>query len=111
MRFLEVILISVMLCLFSSLFAESLSQIRKMDSVIEEYYLKTASLDFISQSFCNVCSGKGFKDFYDWEKVCAAMWNLETIEWESVDHDLCKGSWTGPWGSGEVFCRFHRSFE
>ncbi len=109
MRFLDVILISILLCLFSSILAGSVIQMRKMDSVIEDYYLKTASVNFISQSFCNVCSGKGFKSFYDWKKICGAMWDLDNIEWETADGNLYKGSWKGPWGNGVVYCRLQEN--
>ena len=105
MRLTDVILISVLLGFFSSVLGEAFVQMKKMDLVIEKYYLQTESLEFISQSFCNVCSGKGFKDFYEWGKSCSAMWNLERIEWETAGDDLYRGFWCGPFGNGEVYCK------
>ena len=105
MRFTDVILLSVLQGLFSSVLGGAFVQMKKMDLVIEKYYLQTASLNFISQSFCNMCSGKGFKDLNEWEKTCSALWNLESIEWEAAGETLYRGCWCGPWGKGEVYCK------
>ncbi len=105
MRLFDVIMTALLLGLFSSSLAGSVQLMKKMDSKIEEAFLKTASLKFISQSFSNVSSGKGFKDFYEWEKSCRAIWKLEEIEWEVSGADLYSCSWKGPWGSGEAYCR------
>ena len=109
MKFYEVIFLSVIIGLFSSSVSGYVVQIRKLDSYIEQLGGKVMSLDFISESFRNVCAGKGFKSFDEWEDACRVLWNLDFIEWKCTGHNLYLGRWSGPYGSGEVYCRMKGS--
>ena len=80
MKFYEVIFLSVIIGLFCSFLSGYVVQIRKLNSYIEKLNGKVMSLDFISESFRNVCAGKGFKSFDEWEDTCRVLWNLESIE-------------------------------
>ncbi len=113
MRFPELICFSLLLALFSSLCSSFLFQVKRLNSHLEEIRAETNSLIFISQSFCNTCKGKGFKSLEEWEGVCSALWKLEKIEWTSSEvknfdeekSRLIHGSWSGPYGSGEVYAK------
>lgn len=109
MKFYEVIFLSVIIGLFSSSLSGYIVQIRKLNSYIEKLNGKVVSLDFISESFRNVCAGKGFKSFNEWEDTCRILWKLEFIEWKCVGQNLYLGRWSGPYGSGEVYCRMKES--
>lgn len=97
---------SVILALFSSVFAGLFSQVSRADRELEEIRKKTESMIFITESFYNSCRGKGFSSFDEWKRVCAGMWELENIEWENIggaDSGLYCGKWQGPYGSGKVY--------
>lgn len=83
-----------------------LTQLAKADSELEVIRRKTDSLIFISESFFNSCKGKGFSSLDEWEKACAALWKLESIEWKALEEKgeiIYMGKWNGPYGSGEVY--------
>jgi len=106
MRITDLICLSVILAVFSSVFTGVYSQLLKMDKQIEEVRKKSDSMTFISQSFYSSCKGKGFSSLDEWKTVCAEMWALESIDWECVGGEksgLYKGVWNGPYGSGEVY--------
>lgn len=106
MKLVDLICLSVILTLFSTGFTAFYSQLLKMDLELEEMQKKTDSLIFISESFFNLCEGKGFSSFEEWESVCKKMWKLENIEWECIEEkeaELYVGKWNGPYGSGEVY--------
>ena len=108
MRFVELICFSVILALFSSLCSGFIFQIRRLDHQLEKIQLETDSLVFISQSFCNACKGKGFSSLDEWKLACRDMWQLEKIEWTSCgqkESGLIHASWSGPYGSGEVYAK------
>ena len=106
MRFVDVICLSVILALFSASFTGIFSQIIRLQNDVDNARKKSDSLIFISESFCNSCSGKGFSSLDEWKRVCACVWQLDFIEWECVggeDSGLYCGKWKGPYGSGEVY--------
>ena len=112
MRFTEVICLSVVLALFSTLFAGIYRQISIMDRKLELLEKNTDSMIFISGSFTALCNGKGFSSFEEWEKACTSMWQLEKIGWEYIGesgvepgNEIYRGSWNGPYGNGEVFAK------
>ena len=67
---------------------------------------KNDSLSFISESFYHTCEGKGFSSLDEWKKVCSALWQLESIDWNysSSDKKLICGIWNGPGGK---YCAFY----
>ncbi len=115
MRFTEVICLSVILALFSTLFTGAYRQVFEMDRKLEKLEKNTDSLIFISGSFTASCNGKGFSSFDEWEKACKSMWQLESIGWEYVGesvpepgnqiYQVYRGNWKGPYGCGEVFSK------
>ena len=104
MRYVQLIILSVILTLFSSMFSSTFFQIIKIDRKLELVRKETDSLIFISESFCNSCSGVGFDSLEEWKRVCSDMFQLETIEWFCCDNLYC-GKWSGPYGSGEVYAK------
>ena len=116
MRLFDVIVLSLIFCIFSALLTDSISSLRKMDCRIEQLRSENDSLKFISETFCMTCEGRGFASFEDWKAACGALWNLETIEWKLVQtnsHDekngkLMCGLWSGPCGEGQVYYRTNK---
>lgn len=132
MRLLDIVVLSIVLCVFSPIYSGCLKNIRKMDSEIEFIKMKNDSLNFISKSFFNTCSQNGFKDFYEWAECCKKMWSLENIEWNVEGKGKSEGpedsegivgtegtensvgtevrplfyaSWSGPYGNGKIYYR------
>ena len=106
MRFTDLICISVILALYSSIFTGLFSQISRVDRELSEIRNKTESMIFISESFLNQCNGKGFSSFDEWKEVCRDMWELESIDLQHFGNEenefyICH--WNGPYGSGEVY--------
>lgn len=76
---------------------------------------KVDSYSFIYDSFITTCNGNGFSSLNEWQIKCREMWNLEYIGWteaedfmqvqESEKGQLLFGTWVGPFGKGEVYCR------
>jgi len=95
----------------SALFADSLSQLRKLDRDLEFIKKKTDSMIFISDSFRQLCKGRGFSSFEEWGQVCKELWQLESIEWKPCDNseneitEIYCGTWSGVYGSGQVYAR------
>ena len=104
MRFLDVILICVILALSSSVFSKQIFSLKKLNDAESQLRACETCLKFVSRSFCNSCKGKGFASLEEWQKVCAAMWKLENINWDVQKDNLLHGCWSGPYGSGEVYC-------
>lgn len=115
MRLSDVIVLSVILSIFSTVYAGEISVLKKMDNRIEELREKTDSLSFISESFYKTCEGRGFSSLEEWKTVCQRLWQLESIEWKyvmpvdirgdgNVSQLLC-GSWRGCDGVKEIYCR------
>ena len=111
MRLMEVLLISMLLCLCSTVFAKSISSLRKMNMYLEEIKKENDSLYFITESFFLTCAKtkeeKGFSSLDEWMQVCRKMWNLNRIEWNLTGEDgnLICGSWSGPFGEGKAYYR------
>jgi len=108
MRFTELICLSVFLAVFSTMFASSLSQLRKLDRELEFVRNKTESMIFISSSFKESCRGKGFSSFEEWSRGCKALWQLKSIEWNRFDtskETIYYGAWSGVYGNGRVFAK------
>ena len=109
MRLFEVIVISVILCIFFTVFAGAYSSVKQMDCRIEELRNKNASLSFIAESFYNTCegNGSGFSSLEEWKSVCRSLWQLDSIEWDyaASDRTLICGVWSGPVSEGKVYYR------
>lgn len=108
MKFTEVICLSVILTILSSMFAGLVYQLIEKDRKLLRHRKERDSLNFISQSFCNSCNGKGFSSLDEWKSVCGSLWQLEDIEWSSINDgkdELLYGKWSGPYGSGEVYAK------
>ena len=108
MKFSEVICLSVILTILSSMFAGYVYQLIEKDRKLLRHKKETTSQNFISQSFCNSCSGKGFSSLDEWKSVCGTLWQLENIEWscrQEGNREVFYGKWIGPYGSGEVYAK------
>ena len=105
MKLVDVIVVSVIIVLFSTVFAEEISTLRELDLLIEQLQTENDSLSFISESFYSTCEGRGFSSLTEWKKVCKSLWQLESIEWKIVpaeggpDEKLICGFWL--WAGGE----------
>ena len=107
MKFSDVIIVSVILCVFSTVSGGAYSSIKKMDCRIEELRHRTTALSFISESFYKTCEGKGFSSLDEWKTVCRSLWQLDSIEWDylSADRKVIYGVWAGSSCEGKVYCR------
>ena len=108
MRFSEIICLSVITALFSSMLSDGLSQLIKLDRELSCIRNKTESLLFISGSFNNVCENKGFSSLDDWKAACTALWKLESIEWKVIkegENEIYYGCWKGESGDGEIYAQ------
>lgn len=106
MKYTQLIFFSVLLLLFSTLFSGSYAQLLSVDKKLKTVRRKSDSLIFISESFSATCGGKGFSSLNEWEEVCRALWELESIEWKlcnSSENEIYLARWSGPYGSGEVY--------
>lgn len=76
---------------------------------------KIDSYMFISESFKNTCNGFGFESLSEWQSECKNLWQLDYIAWTEADDfmivkesekgKLMFGTWVGPFGIGEIYCR------
>lgn len=106
MKLINLIVSSVVLAMFSILICEQFSELKKLSVLENEIRCEYDSCRFISDSFRNVCAGKGFATFDEWKENCSALWNLNLLEWSCNcidDTDLYYAHWSGPYGNGEVF--------
>lgn len=113
MKLLDVVVFSVILCLFSSICCDFLSTVKRMDDRIEELHRQNACLTFVSESFYLTCEGdgtRGFSSLEEWKRSCGALWHLQSIEWklDVQDSHLICGLWTGPDGEGKVYYRWKK---
>ena len=100
MRLLNIIVLSVVLCVFSVFVKDACVSLNKLNCRIEELRVQNDSLSFISESFYCTCEGKGFTSLDEWKTVCSALWNLESINWNDVSSDkkMIYGMWSGSGG-------------
>lgn len=108
MKYIEMLCFSVLLALFSSVFASLIFQFFRMDKELVEIRKKSEAMIFITESFYNSCKGEGFSSFEEWKQVCTSLWNLESIDYESVGgpgSGLYRARWDGPYGSGEIYAK------
>lgn len=128
MKLIHVVCMIIVMSIFASSFYSGISNVRKLSKEINEMQMQVDSLLFISESFRNMCEGKGFSSFVEWQKCCKQMWQLEYIAWSEADDfmkddviddftqnsdeygnyhqgTLMYGKWIGRYGEGEVFCR------
>ena len=117
MKFADVIVLSVILAVFSTVFTNEISALRKLDLLIEQLRTENDSLSFISESFYSTCEGHGFSSLEEWKKVCSSLYPLEAIEWEvfslggNAGENLICGSWSGTAGEKRVYYRMNNSKE
>ena len=110
MKLIDLLLAIILLSLSAVMLSGSVKELHKLELAISERSAKSASIHFISESFRKTCRGEGFSTLEDWERTCKALWKLEEIDFETCQENgagkenLLKGKWTGPYGSGEVFC-------
>ena len=115
MRFADLIVLSLILGLFSTVFAEEISSLRKMDLRIEQLQTENDCLTFISESFYSTCQGRGFASLEEWKKVCGSLWKLESIDWKLVpgkawpDEKLICGSWIRNGSEKKVYYRINKA--
>ena len=116
MKLIDMIGLALVLCLFSSLAAGEIFQLRELDCELEQVRDKVESTQFISASFCNVCTGESASSLEDWGEMCLALWQLDWIRWGECetentlsDERLMRGEWSGSCSRGEVYCRMRRN--
>ena len=118
MKLIEMVMITVAVSLLFSVLGNVVFQLRTLDEAIRKARSSYYSTVFISESFRMTCAGKGFATVEEWGQTCGALWQLEGIGCETVEQtgeaaggtesresQLLCGSWSGPWGSGTVYCR------
>ena len=81
MRFVEVIVVYIILCFLEIVFCTGILSYRKIANECEAKKMEYSSTKFISESFKNTCAGKGFKNLEEWQKTCRALWKLDYIGW------------------------------
>lgn len=118
MRFVEVIVVYIILCFLEIVFCTGILSYRKIVNECEAKKMEYSSTKFISESFKNTCVGKGFKNLEEWQKTCRALWKLDYIGWASANEfmdesfencdELFYGKWIGGCSEGEVFCRLKK---
>ena len=115
MKLIDLLLAAMLLSLSASMLSGSVKELHKLELAISETGEKAASIHFISESFRKTCRGEGFANLEEWSRSCRGLWELEEIEFETVEENeagrekLLRGSWAGPHGSGEVFCRIREN--
>lgn len=113
MRYMDLLLILFLLCLFSWHFSGGLKVYSKLKNKSEYFLEKKSANEFISKSFKNTCEGIGFSSLNEWQKSCKAMWELKYIGWSDAKDVMllseeCKqkvlyGTWKGNDYIGEVY--------
>ncbi len=115
MKLIDLLLAAMLLSLSAAMLSGSVKELHKLEHAISETGDKAASIHFISESFRKTCRRKGFANLEEWSRSCRALWGLEEIDFETVEENmagrekLLKGNWTGPYGSGEVYCRIREN--
>ncbi len=108
MRLSNIPVLFLIISLFCPLYSNQIKTIGLFERKIQHSVERRDSVRFISESFRNVCTEKGFSDFDEWSETCSEMWQLDYIKWEKSEKaecDLYHGMWKGPCGEGEVYCR------
>lgn len=115
MKLLNIVIVMGLLSVFIVSADYEISSYKKLHDKSMECREKVDSFSFIFESFRRTCEGQGFSSFNEWQKVCRTMWKLDYIGWaradsfmeveESEKGTLFYGTWVGPAGNGEVYCR------
>lgn len=116
MRFCEVLVAIALFMGFSICFTEYSIKINKLNEECIGLEKQVTAEKFISNSFVNTCSGKGFADLNEWQQKCRAMYNLDYIAWcnaedfmdvsyENKPTQLYYGTWNSNDIKGEIYCR------
>jgi hypothetical protein len=111
MKLIDLLLAALLLSLSVAMLSGSVRELHNLELAISETGKKATSIDFISESFRKTCRGEGFANLEEWSRTSKGLWELEEISFEIFEENkaskekLMKGIWTGPHGSGEVFCR------
>ena len=113
MKLYTVVFTAIFLCIFSMTLRNAVFYARTYEAKCRELFLSYSAKKFISQSFRNTCSGKGFENLEQWRLSCSALFSLEEISYEAetdfAQGELMHAVWTGSSEyekcSGEVFCR------
>lgn len=97
MKLYSVIFTAIYLCILSMTLRNAVFYVRTYESKVQEYFLSYSAQKFISQSFKNTCSGRGFSNLEEWKNVCNALFTLEEISYEAVSgqNKLMHAKWSG----------------
>lgn len=79
MKFTSLLISLIFSFFFSAELGKSVFQLALLCEKRNEIRQSVLCRRFISRSFSNTCEGKGFKNLEEWEKVCKAMWKLDSI--------------------------------
>ena len=109
MKLYIVMLIAVFLYLISCVLRNTVFYSEKLEQNVQQEFQSYTAKRFIAQSFKNTCKQKGFQNFEQWQQVCKALFNLESISYEtySVEKNIIYAAWKGSENfkkcSGEVY--------
>ena len=110
MRLCSVVIMFLFLCIISISLRDITFVTATLQKVAEQKFMEYSAKRFISQSFKNTCNQKGFQNLQEWESVCNALYELDSIDWEISD-TIVHGKWSGAETikncSGEVYCRIN----
>ena len=115
MRLSNIPALFLIISLFCPLYSNQIKTIGLFERKIQHSVERRDSVRFISESFRKTCRGEGFANLEEWSRSCRGLWELEEIEFETVEENeagrekLLRGSWAGPHGSGEVFYRIREN--
>ena len=111
MKLYVVAITAVFLCMISTVLRNTVFYSVKLEEAVQLEFQSYSAKKFIAQSFKNACKGKGFKSLEQWQSVCAALFKLESINYEPVSDskNLMYASWNGSSElkkcSGEVYAK------
>lgn len=109
MRLFSVSITAIFLCIIFSCFRNAVFFAARLEAQTQQEFLSYSAKKFIAQSFKNTCKQKGFQNFEQWQQVCKALFNLESISYEtySVEKNIVYAAWKGSENfkkcSGEVY--------
>lgn len=115
MNFSNAVCMVVLAGILSGICLRGAKVCKKVEDLTAVNRNQALSTRFISGSFTNACSGKGFVSLDQWQKSCSDLWKLDYIAWGKTEGAeggiLMFGKWGGKIGEGEVFYRLEKKGE
>ena len=116
MKLYVVAITAVFLCMISTVLRNTVFYSVKLEEAVQLEFQSYSAKKFIAQSFKNACNRKGFKSLEQWQLGCAALFKLDSINYELISDskNLMYASWRGSEKlekcSGEVYVRIKGDF-